>query len=128
LIVFVFFCNHSALGAVKLTSSKLQTDSQPLEALVGREAVRLVTKPGSLDAPAWMAVELLHGRKMVITDYSLRHYISWDTECLRNWYARSLCLLFQKNMLCTDRCDGSLLVLGQELLGFERRCNMGEPA
>lgn len=56
--------------------------SAPAWAICGRETVRCV----SAALPnMWMSVELLHGARFYPSKYTLRHYSSWNTECLRNW-------------------------------------------
>lgn len=75
------FSNPCLAGLVAVTCSGLANDSEPVSAAVGREAVRCVSKPVK---NSWFCFELknvmLHP-----TMYSLRHYTSWDTECLRDW-------------------------------------------
>eukprot|EP00497_Spongosphaera_streptacantha_P000248 TRINITY_DN1160_c1_g1_i1.p1 TRINITY_DN1160_c1_g1~~TRINITY_DN1160_c1_g1_i1.p1 ORF type:complete len:203 (-),score=13.02 TRINITY_DN1160_c1_g1_i1:4-612(-) len=68
-------------GLVRVTSSRLVRDSRPAWSIVGRSTVRCACKPESNN---WMCIDLL---KYYVnpTKYTLRHYLSWDTECLRNW-------------------------------------------
>ena len=56
-------------------------DSQPAHALLGREAVRCVTKP---QEKSYFIIDF-SPRRIRPTHYTLRHYNSWDTEALRNW-------------------------------------------
>jgi len=75
--------NPAELKLIRVTASSLATDSQPTSAAVGREAVRCVTKP---EPNSWFMFDLTPSRIMVRpTAYTLRHYSSWDMECLRNW-------------------------------------------
>ena len=73
--------NPHTSGALTVTSSSLADDSVGVEALVGRDVVRCVTQnsPGS-----WIQVDL-HDKRLRLSAYTLRHYSSWDTECLRSW-------------------------------------------
>jgi len=69
-------------GEVRILSGDLVADSEDASAIAGRQAVRCVTKPNMKGA--WFIIDFLH-RKIKPTHYMLRHYISWDTEALRNW-------------------------------------------
>ena len=73
--------NPHLAGLVTASASSLSDDSAGIEALVGHDVVRLVTQgiPQS-----WFAIDL-HKRLLRMTHYTLRHYSSWDTECLRSW-------------------------------------------
>lgn len=75
--------NPAVIGAVSVSSSPLASKPpcSPSSAIVGREIVRCVTVPGK---DAWFAVDFLQHR-LRPTAYTLRHYSSWDTECLRDW-------------------------------------------
>jgi len=73
--------NPSHLKEVKLESSPLMRDSKDVSAIVGREAVRCVTKPVD---KSWFQIDFLH-RKIKPKHYMLRHYITWDSEAMRNW-------------------------------------------
>ncbi|ETO35939.1 hypothetical protein RFI_01125, partial [Reticulomyxa filosa] len=73
--------NPALADEVALAASSLVKDSDPLHHLVGRETVRLVTKP---EDNAWMQVDF-KDKLIQPSYYTLRHYSSWDTECLRNW-------------------------------------------
>jgi hypothetical protein len=56
-------------------------DSAPPSAAVGRETVRCVTQP----VPnSWFCFDLTD-LSLAPSAYSLRHYSSWDNECLRHW-------------------------------------------
>eukprot|EP01006_Ploeotia_vitrea_P052211 TRINITY_DN67660_c9_g12_i2.p1 TRINITY_DN67660_c9_g12~~TRINITY_DN67660_c9_g12_i2.p1 ORF type:complete len:1039 (+),score=601.97 TRINITY_DN67660_c9_g12_i2:75-3191(+) len=75
------FQNPSEAGQVRVSSSGLLNDSVPVHAIVDRKVVRCVT---SSRKDSWFAIDLLN--VMVNpTHYTLRHYSSWDTECLRTW-------------------------------------------
>jgi len=73
--------NPADAGWVQCRCSALMNDSAPLNAIVGRTAVRTVSKPMR---GAWMSVSL-NDYAINPNAYSLRHYSSWDTEALRNW-------------------------------------------
>jgi len=75
------FSNPAELGVVKVVSSSLMNDSCPVSVVVGRDAVRCVSQP---IPNQWFMVDLLE-HSLLPTHYTLRHYISWDTEALRNW-------------------------------------------
>eukprot|EP00475_Leptophrys_vorax_P022175 TRINITY_DN30176_c0_g1_i1.p1 TRINITY_DN30176_c0_g1~~TRINITY_DN30176_c0_g1_i1.p1 ORF type:complete len:1071 (+),score=235.80 TRINITY_DN30176_c0_g1_i1:49-3213(+) len=68
-------------GLVKVRASSLEKDSVDVSALVGLKPVRLVTKG---DANSWFEIDF-SPRSICPTTYTLRHYNSWDFECLRNW-------------------------------------------
>lgn len=73
--------NPAKAGYVKVTTSGLLHDSVDESAVVGREVLRCVTKA---DPNAWMAVDFVD-KWVLPTHYTVRHYSSWDTECLRSW-------------------------------------------
>ena len=75
------YSNPAEAGFVKVVSSGLMGDSAPLSAAVGRELVRCVTTPVK---NSWFVFELVD-LALNLTAYTLRHYNSWDTECLRYW-------------------------------------------
>ena len=75
------YTNPAEAGFVKVVSSGLMDDSAPLSAAVGRELVRCVTTPVR---NSWFVFELVD-LSLCLTAYTLRHYNSWDTECLRHW-------------------------------------------
>lgn len=66
---------------VVVTASGLGKESSPLSAIAGRDLVRCVT---SSSEGAFIQLEL---KDFVCrpTNYSLKHYASYDTECLRDW-------------------------------------------
>eukprot|EP00457_Paulinella_chromatophora_P000316 gb/GEZN01000316.1/.p1 GENE.gb/GEZN01000316.1/~~gb/GEZN01000316.1/.p1 ORF type:complete len:1660 (-),score=215.21 gb/GEZN01000316.1/:6-4985(-) len=55
--------------------------SAPAKAIVGRSVVRCCTIP---KPNMWFMVDLM-GRRCEPTHYTLRHYVTWDLEALRNW-------------------------------------------
>ncbi|ETO35938.1 hypothetical protein RFI_01124 [Reticulomyxa filosa] len=73
--------NPGAKSWIRCDASSLMRDSEPAHALCGRISVRCVTQPVE---NSWFSVDL---KNIYVspTHYSLRHYISWDTEALRNW-------------------------------------------
>ena len=78
---FTAWRNPHLAGLVTASASSLSDDSVGIEALVGHDVVRLVTQ----NIPqSWLAIDL-HKRLLRMTHYTLRHYSSWDTECLRTW-------------------------------------------
>ena len=78
---FAAWRNPHVAGLVTASASSLSDDSVGIDALVGHDIVRLVTQ----NIPqSWMAIDL-HSRLLHLTHYTLRHYSSWDTECLRTW-------------------------------------------
>jgi hypothetical protein len=68
-------------GHVEVKASSLQGDSKPLNAVVGREAVRFLTQP---EEKSWVMIDF-KDRRIRPTHYSLRHYASADLEALRLW-------------------------------------------
>ena len=75
------YVNPAKLGMVIVNTSEMMPDSQPYSAFIGRQCVRCVTKPS---ASCWFSVDFID-KYIKPSHYTLRHYISWDTECLRNW-------------------------------------------
>ena len=75
------YVNPAHNGAVRVTCSGLMKDSLPIDHVVGRAVVRCVT---SADPPAWICIELT-AAWVAPNAYTLRHYLSWDTECMRSW-------------------------------------------
>ena len=73
--------NPCGRGEVRILSSVLDSSSADPSTLAGRVAVRCVTT--AMDYP-WFIIDFLH-RKIKPTHYMLRHYVSFDTEALRNW-------------------------------------------
>jgi ankyrin repeat protein len=73
--------NPAEKGLVRCACSSKMGNSKPMDALCGRETVRCVTqnKPDQ-----WVSIDLVN-KYVVPTAYMLRHYISFDTEALRNW-------------------------------------------
>lgn len=75
------YINAALRDEVAVCSSSLVKDSVPIHHLVGRDVHRLVTRP---EDNAWMQVDF-KDKLIQPSYYTLRHYSSWDTECLRNW-------------------------------------------
>jgi hypothetical protein len=73
--------NPASSGLVSVSCSSLLEDSVPEAAVVGRSVVRCVTKASK---NSWFAVDLI-SCYLRPTHYTLRHYSSWDTECVRSW-------------------------------------------
>jgi len=73
--------NPAKIDIVKVTSSRLVRDSQPASAIVGRKMVRCACRPENNN---WFCVDLQE-YFVLPTKYTLRHYSSWDVECLRTW-------------------------------------------
>jgi hypothetical protein len=73
--------NPCDLGLVRVTSSDLTHDSAPVSAAVGITVVRCVTKPVR---NAFFCFDLLNFY-CTPSHYTLRHYSTWDVECLRHW-------------------------------------------
>ncbi|ETO24336.1 hypothetical protein RFI_12823, partial [Reticulomyxa filosa] len=73
--------NPVTLGMAVVHSSQMMPDSESCDAFVGRKLVRCVTKPGP---SCWFSIDFVD-KYVRPTHYTLRHYVSWDTECLRNW-------------------------------------------
>ena len=74
--------NPAQMGVISVTSSRLAKDSVAAAAIVGRTLGRCVCMA---EKNNWFLVDF---RNLYIrpTHYTLKHYDSWDTECLRNWY------------------------------------------
>ena len=68
-------------GYIRVLSSSLAADSAPLTAVVGRDLVRCVTEP---KRNSWMMIDF-QNIKITPSHYTLKHYSSFETECLRNW-------------------------------------------
>merc|ERR1719219_3101414 len=73
--------NPGMMEMILVGSSEMMHDSEKNLAIVGRRSVRCVTKPA---ASCFFVIDLVN-KYIQPTHYSLRHYASWDTECLRNW-------------------------------------------
>merc|ERR1719216_27357 len=74
--------NPAEMGVVTVTSSRLGKDSAPATAICGRSVVRCVCMA---EKNNWFMIDF-RNLYIRLTHYTLRHYDSWDTECLRNWY------------------------------------------
>jgi hypothetical protein len=77
--------------------------SVPLSAVVGRETVRCVTssKPNS-----FFVVDLLD-RRVLPSHYTLRHYSSWHSECVRHWTLSGS--KYVESATCNCCCESFLL-------------------
>jgi len=73
--------NPCLSGYVHCSASSIMYDSEEIHSVVGRECVRFVTKP---TFHAWIGVRFTDVA-VIPTHYSLKHYRTWETECLRNW-------------------------------------------
>jgi len=73
--------NPGIRGAIRVLQSSLAKDSRPGYAALGRETVRCVTEPKK---NSWFMIDFL-ALKVIPTHYTMRHYASFDTECVRNW-------------------------------------------
>jgi len=74
--------NPAQLGFVTCTSSRLAPSSLPPEACLSRETIRCVADS---DSKAFYEIHLHGGIAISVDAYTMRHYISFDGECLRNW-------------------------------------------
>eukprot|EP01084_Bolivina_argentea_P223891 378710_1 len=72
--------NPALTGDVCVSSSTLGGKCK-ISSLVGRETVRLVTTQA---ANTWMQVDFMD-KLIEPSYYSLKHYSTYDNECLRNW-------------------------------------------
>eukprot|EP01084_Bolivina_argentea_P066127 120548_1 len=70
-------------GLVGLKSSGMKSDSKPIQNLIGRVAgIRCLCE----ETPnAWWYIDFKDDIKIRPTNYTLRHYTSWNIEALRNW-------------------------------------------
>jgi len=100
--------NPAEAGMIKITTSGLMSDSAPISAAVGHEVVRCVTKP---ERNAWFVFDLCDFQ-LCPTHYMLRHYSSWDTECVRNWVFEGSNDGVTFEPLSTHAKDGSLAKKG----------------
>eukprot|EP00456_Euglypha_rotunda_P023797 TRINITY_DN19668_c0_g1_i10.p1 TRINITY_DN19668_c0_g1~~TRINITY_DN19668_c0_g1_i10.p1 ORF type:complete len:216 (-),score=12.35 TRINITY_DN19668_c0_g1_i10:23-670(-) len=100
-------------------------NSQPASALVGRELVRCVTQSTE---NAWFAVDFVD-KYIRPTHYSLKHYDSWDTECLRDWKLEGSNDLLTWVLLREHKGDSSLRTKGGTatwtLTGYDRAVSNG---
>jgi len=74
--------NPAEMGVVTVTSSRLGKDSTPATAICGRSVVRCVCMA---EKNNWFMCDF-RNLYIRVTHYTIKHYDSWDTECLRNWY------------------------------------------
>eukprot|EP01083_Nonionella_stella_P025631 70601_1 len=75
--------NPSEKGIIEIQSTPLGNGSKSIHHFVGREAVHCLAQ-SKINAWAWFSVDL-KGLQVKPTHYTLRHYISNDDYCLRNW-------------------------------------------
>ncbi len=74
--------NPAITGKVIMRSSPaIMTDSKPLSSLVGRDTIRCILDE---QRGAWFSIDF-GDLRISPTNYSLRHYSSWNIEALRNW-------------------------------------------
>lgn len=73
--------NPAETGYVDVRASSIETDSEPAASILGDSVVRCLTTSGG---NAWFSVDFKDLR-IKPTHYSLRHYLTWGTEALRNW-------------------------------------------
>ena len=78
---------ESPLELVKVTPSQKKQDSKPYKAVVGRQTVRCLTEEGKDEdgKRPWILIDFSGSGKISPTHYTLRHYISWNVEALRDW-------------------------------------------
>ena len=74
--------NPSESGLIEIkTHPSTLADSLPKHQLIGREECRCIL----IEAPGAYFIIDFKGRKIKPSAYTLRNYISWDIECLKNW-------------------------------------------
>eukprot|EP01083_Nonionella_stella_P025632 70606_1 len=73
--------NPSEKGIIQIQSTKIHDESKSIHHFVGREAARSMTNG---EENAWFSIDF-KGLQVKPTHYTLRHYISNDDYCLRNW-------------------------------------------
>eukprot|EP01084_Bolivina_argentea_P250941 420657_1 len=73
--------NPNELKLINLQASKWKSDSESIANVIGRDAVRCLCDE---DANGYIIIDF-KTLKIKPTAYTLRHYISWDIEALRNW-------------------------------------------
>lgn len=98
------YMNPCDSGFVAVSCSGMMADSAPLSSIVGRELVRCVSKP---IRNAYIQFDL---RDLTVepTHYMIRHYSSWDTECIRNWVMEGSNNGIQWDTLSEHKDDASL--------------------
>jgi len=104
--------NPCDLGLVRITFSSLMHDSAPQAKLLGPETLRIVTKP---DPKSWFAFDF-SPRKIKLSAYMIRHYLSWDTEALRNWNLEGSNDGHRWNLIMAHKDDAALKKKGQEYI------------
>lgn len=73
--------NPATSGLVSILSTPVMGNSQPISAICGRDLVRCVTQ--EKENAFWNLN--LKDMRVRLTKYTLKHYASWDIECLRSW-------------------------------------------
>ena len=76
--------NPGKTGKIKVSASSIKSDkdSKPLYSILGRDNVRCLTdeKPEQ----SWIIIDF--GKVQICPNkYTLKHYVSWDSEALRSW-------------------------------------------
>merc|ERR1712228_1148093 len=74
--------NPIDLKLISLESTKVLSDSQPNKYLIGRDVSRCITIQSK---EPYFIVKFVDYLEVKPTHYSLRHYNSSDSECMRNW-------------------------------------------
>eukprot|EP01084_Bolivina_argentea_P046175 85012_1 len=73
--------NPAKQGIIAVFASSIKDDSESIEQVVGQEAVRCLT---AYQETPWIVIDF-KGTKIKPTYYTLRHFSSSNTECLRFW-------------------------------------------
>jgi hypothetical protein len=96
--------NPAESGVITVTSSRLAKDSVPATAICGHEIQRCVCMA---EKNNWFMVDFrtIYVR---LTHYTIRHYDTWDTECLRNWYLEGTNDLKKFRVIYTHTDDKAL--------------------
>jgi len=110
--------NPADMRQVVVRYSSIMHDSAPAEKLLSPETLRIVTKP---DPKSWFSFDF-GSRKIRPTAYMVRHYLSWDTEALRNWNFEASNDGMEWKVIREHRGDVSLKKKGQEFV-FPVQCN-----
>eukprot|EP01083_Nonionella_stella_P033085 90584_1 len=77
------FTNPADNGLITITAPPLMHDSVSKNHLLGRKAVRLISK--AIQNAAFIIDFTSTQYQISPTHYTLRHYESWDAEAIRNW-------------------------------------------
>ncbi|ETO06396.1 hypothetical protein RFI_31000, partial [Reticulomyxa filosa] len=73
--------NPVLCGDIHVLYSSIALDSKHAHCMIGRELIRFVKEPKK---QSWFVIDF-KDIKVIPTNYSLKHYITFNTECLRNW-------------------------------------------